>query len=99
MNSSTAAVSVRGKLIHVPSVRIGDIDVITTGRRLRIASVRDEEYCEADRISNPEQLIETFRSKGGIADIFTFTQRITDARPHFDLPFHWANAAVVPISS
>jgi hypothetical protein len=99
MNNNFVTISVRGKPSHVPCIAIDGVEILTRGRRLKIASIRDEEYCLGDPIGNPEQLIERFRSLGGVADIFTFSQRITDTRRNFDFPVYWDNAAVIPTKS
>jgi hypothetical protein len=99
MNNPSAKISVRGKMVDVPLIRIGDIEIITHGRHLKTASIRDEDYCESDPAENPAQLIELFKSAGGSADIFTFSQRITRPQPEFDFPLHYDNAAVIPLGS
>lgn len=99
MSMHSIGISVRGQIVPVPAISIGNVDVITSGKRLKIAAIRDEEYCEGDPVGNPEQLIEIFRARGGHADIFRFSQRITDPVRHFDFPVHWDNAAVIPVTT
>jgi hypothetical protein len=99
MIQDQATISVRGKMAKVPAIRVDHTEIITLGSWLRVASIRDEEYCEQNPAENPAQLIEIFRSRGGIADIFTFSQRIPDVRQNFDFPIYWDNAAVIPLTT
>ena len=60
MTETNTQISVRGRQTSVPLVRLQDVELITTGRWLRIAGVRDEDYFEGDPVANPEKLLEQF---------------------------------------
>jgi hypothetical protein len=91
-------VSIQGRATAVPVLRIGDVDVVTLGRWLRVATIKDEEYCETTP-PNLDQLVTSFRAQGGRADIFAFGQNPLDAEAHYDYPVYWDNAAIVSIES
>ncbi len=97
MTEANTQISVRGRQTSVPLVRLEDVEIITTGRWLRIAGVRDEDYCEGNPVPNPEKLLQQFKDAGGKADIFTFCQRAPEASPKYGYPMHWDNEAVLPL--
>jgi len=95
----TVEISVRGKKVKFPAVRVQGRTVAIRGRWLKIASVFDEEAIDGEVISDPASFLrELDRTKCG-ADIFTFSQRIPETQPKFSYPFEWDNSAVVPITS
>jgi hypothetical protein len=91
-------VSIQGRQTKVPVIQADGHDIVTFGRWLRVASIKDEEYCELTP-ENPERLIACYRELGGDADLFTFSQRIPDVALRYDYPLCWDNAAIVKIES
>ena len=67
----------KGKTVFVPSVQIDGRTVITTGKWLKIAAVRDEELVEGDTVADPESFVLQLKKSGLKADLFTFAQRAT----------------------
>ena len=92
-------VRIKGEALSVPSVEIGGRTVITTGKWLRVAAVRDEELVEGDTVADPESFISRVRESGLKADLFTFAQRLPDVTPKHGYHIEWENAAVLPITS
>lgn len=76
-------------------MKIDNIEIIITGRLFKTASLLDE--WEADTV-DPRILIQKIKNKIK-ADIFTFTQRITDTKPRYDYFMEWDNVAAIPVSS
>ena len=99
MNNAQVRISVKGKQTNVPSILVDNLEIVTIGKYLRIASVRSEDYCESSPLQNPEQLIAEFKRRGGKADIFSFAQRVTDVVQRYEYPTHWDNAAAIPLKS
>ena len=99
MNESETQVSIRGKQTYVPSLRVGNVDLITTGNWLRVTSILDEDYFDGYPLQDPERLIAGFKAQGGRADIFAFSQRVPDVTPRHAYPMCWDNAAVIPLTS
>ena len=58
MSTSYAEIGVKGKATAVPSVQIGGRDVISTGKWLLTANVRDEELVEVETGIDPEAFIQ-----------------------------------------
>lgn len=69
-------------------------DVLTTGKWLKIAGVRDEELVEGDVAPEPHAFVKELKQRGPAADVFTFPQNIGDGEPRYDFAFEWDNAAV-----
>ena len=95
-----AEVSVEGVIRKVPCAKINGRAVIVTGKRLKVASIRDEEWLDGDILPTPEEFIgELLRQKALGADLFTFSQKLTDVTPHFPFYHEWDSVAVIPIVS
>jgi hypothetical protein len=99
ISAGHAEIRVKGKALSVPAVQIDGRTVISTGRWLRIAAVREEELLEGDSVSNPDSAVSQLRESGLRADLFTFAQRLPDVAPRYDYHMEWENAAVLPITS
>jgi len=92
-------VRIKGEALTVPSVEIGGRTVVTTGKWLRVAAVRDEELVEGDTVADPESFIARLKESGLKADLFTFAQRVPDVTPKHGYHIEWENAAALPIAS
>jgi hypothetical protein len=97
--SNCTEVRIAGKTLYVPSAEICGRTVVVTGNSLRMATVKDEELLEGPIISNPGAFVEEIRSSGLRADIFSFSQGLTDVTPRHRYHREWDNAAVLPITS
>src|SRR5437867_1543706 len=98
-SNGSVEISVRGKKVTVPSVKVQNRTVVITGTWLKIASLFDEEVIDGDVIQDPESFWhELARMKCG-ADILTFCQRIPETQPRYCYPFEWDNVAAVPITT
>ena len=98
MSPDQIKISIRGKQTEVPFISLNGVEVITLGKWLKIATIRDEDYFDGGAIENPENFVAEFRQKGGNADIFLFSQRIPDITRRYDYPTHWDNAAAIALS-
>lgn len=75
---------------------MGEKTFITNGRLLRTVRLRDEGYEFIDR---PEEVIDQLRLRPNKADIFTFTQRLSETSPTFPYDFEFDGVAVLPITT
>ena len=69
--------------------------VVVTGKRLKIASVKDDLFADGEVIAEPEKFIRALKTGGAKADILTFPQKIDEAQPKHGYRFEWDNAAAV----
>lgn len=90
---------VRGQRVRVPAAEIGGATVICKNGWLKVASVHDEEYLDADPVTDPESTVKALRASHLKADIFTFTQRMPDLIPRYRYHLEWDNMAAIPITS
>lgn len=89
----------KGKKKYVPSWEISNTTIIAQGHLIKIAEIFDEYWGELDKLPNPEFVITELRLKKDKPDIFTFSQRVPNAKPKFNYHLEWRNYAVLPIST
>lgn len=94
-----AEIRVKGKAVSVPSVEIDGRTIVTTGKWLKVAAVRDEALVEGDTITNPESFVFRLKSSQLKADLLTFAQRLPNITPKHPYKIEWENLAVIPITS
>lgn len=70
-------IQLRGKAIRVSLAQIDGRTVITTGKWLKIAAVREEELVDGDTVTHPESF-PTELKECGKADLFNFGQRLPE---------------------
>lgn len=93
-------ISVAGTTLKVPSTEIDGKTVVVTGRWLKIAAVKDEDYQEGEIVLPPDQFLANTQQYLGLgADIFTFSQKPTDPTPRFPFPYEWDSVAAIRIVS
>jgi hypothetical protein len=98
-NMEQTQVSVKGKQVTVPGLRIDNLDIVITGGWLKTAMVRDEDYVEGDPVADPELLVARLKQRRCAADLFSFTQRVPDIAPRHRYAKYLDNAAVINITS
>lgn len=96
---SGITISVRGRSVRVPALRIGNTTVISTGKWLRIASIHDELWLPGQVVLDPDKTIGQIKNGKLKADLFTFVQKLPDNKPRF--PYHYVleNMAAIRIST
>jgi hypothetical protein len=92
-------ITVKGKAVTVPGVRIGERTIIASGRWLKIATVQDEELVEGESVPDPDQCISRLKAAKLRADILTFTQGPTNTVPCHEYYYEWDNLAVIHITT
>lgn len=75
---------------------IGDKSLVTRGRFLKTAKLRDEYYVP---IENADAFIASVRSAGVGADLLTFVQEVPDTSPTHGFYHEWDSLAVLPVST
>jgi hypothetical protein len=89
----------RGRMIKSSCELIAGQTVVSTGRWLKIAAVRDEELVEGEVVPDPELFASSIKECGLHADIFTFAQAIDEPSPKYSFPFEWDNVAAANTTS
>lgn len=92
-------IRIRGRAVWVPSREIDGRTIVVTGKRLKIAAVRDEELWEGETVSDPEPFLSRLKKSGLRADLFTFAQRIPDTTRRYNFHTEWGNDAALPITT
>jgi hypothetical protein len=99
MSIDTHPISVKGRIIQVPCLRLGGACVVATGKSLRTAVIHDEEWLTQAEVGDPLSFLDPLKSHRLQADIFSFSQRIPDTTPHYPYPYEWDNSAIIHITS
>ena len=99
MNAKLEEVRSAGKAFYVPSVVICGRTVVVTGKRIRMAQVKDEEVVEGVTVAAPETFIAKLKESELKADVFTFAQRPPEITPKYGYHLEWENWAVAPTTS
>jgi hypothetical protein len=94
MEEKTIEVSVKGKWIKVPAVKVNGAVLTVRGGWLKMATVHDEAWLPTE-VSEPEAYVQALREDGAGADIFTFAQRLPGSKPKYDFPMEWDSVAVI----
>ncbi len=99
-SARTIEVSVRGRWVKVPAVDIDGQTFVIRGRRIRIASLHDEDWVVAT-VTNPAECVRVLKEgKTGVkADILSFSQKEQDIAPRFNYPMEMRSLAVANVSS
>jgi hypothetical protein len=77
-------------------ITVGDHEIRTEGRLLRIARLEADKY---DFLDDPAAFIQDLRRCGSRIDLFTFLQRPPEPAPKFDYPMEIDNLAVLEVST
>jgi len=99
LNAKLEEVRSAGKAFYVPSVVICGRTVVVTGKRIRMAQVKDEEVMEGVTVAAPETFIAKLKESELKADVFTFAQRPPEITPKYGYHLEWENWAVAPTTS
>jgi hypothetical protein len=94
MKTEKIEVSVRGKLVNLPSVHIEEKVVVIEGKLLKICRLKGEDWMPREHLGDPDELVSKIKQAESKADIFTFAQVIPDIEPKYNYPLEWEDFAV-----
>lgn len=97
--TDTIPVSVRGKWVDAPVVRVNGQDLVIKGKRIKIARLHDEDWVE-NEVTDPEACIRACQqhSAAARADIFCFSQKVPDVHPRYRYPMEMRSMAVAHVA-
>jgi hypothetical protein len=99
MQTGFAEISVKGKVVTVPSFCIQRQTVVLSGTWLTTARIHDEEWMTGPLVDDPDLFIRSLQSASPRPDIFTFAQSVSETQPRYRYPMEWEDAAAVPITT
>jgi hypothetical protein len=99
METNLVEISVKGVPVRVPATSVNGWTVIVTGKRLKQASLYDEEWLEGEAVPDPEDFIRHLTNGALKADIFSFARKLPETKRRFPYPFEWDNVAAIPITT
>ena len=98
LQSSSEDVSIAGKWIEMPVIKIRGFTIVISGRFLKIAAIKNE-FHEMEEVTDPISIINVLKESKPRADIFTFSQKLPDTEPKFGYYYELDNIAAIPIST
>lgn len=95
-----AEISMAGVARKVPSAQVDGKTVIVTGRWLKMAAIKGEDWQEGEVVPAPEQFITNLlQHKELEADLFTFSEKPTDPTPRFPFFNEYTSVAAIRVVS
>lgn len=101
MADNTSEIYVKGKWVRVPALDVDGKTIVVTGRWLKMAVIRSEEWLETE-LEDPERCVRELKKQrlnGSRADIFTFAQKLPATLPKYRYPLEWDSVAAVRLNS
>jgi hypothetical protein len=101
MITNTSEIYIKGKWVKVPALEVDGKTIAVTGRWLKTAVIRSEEWLETE-VENPARCIAALKvqsSNGHRADLFTFTQKLPATEPKYNYPMEWESVAAIQLAS
>ncbi len=95
MNLGKIEISVRGRPVLVPAIRVEKEIIHVVGKWLKIASVIDEEWHGGDAINDPAEAIRQIQVSGLKTDLFTFCQKLPSRAMKYNYPHIFENVAAI----
>jgi hypothetical protein len=99
MPVQTTEIWVKGQVHRVPSVEIEGRTVLSRGKWIKTAAIRDQDVAEGELVKDPATFVAQLRRSGLKADVLTFFQRPPDLQPKFPYHYDMENLAAVPITT
>ena len=95
MPTATVDISIKGKLVTLPAVQINGRQIVISGKWLKIAHIKDEEWIYEPVTKNPELFVTALQRSGTNADIYVFSQQLDDLSPKYPFHLEWDNCAAI----
>lgn len=99
MDKCTHKISINGRIHEVPSLLVGGVQVVVTGRFPRTVFIHDEEWLEQASLPDPINVLEALKAGHLKADVFSFIERLPVSKPNYPYSYEMENDAVIPITS
>lgn len=100
MAENSIEINVMGKWVRVPALQVNGKTIVVTGRWLKVAAVKSEEWQEGEVALPPDQFLAHAQQLKDLgADMFTFSQTPTDPTPRFPFFHDWDSIAAIRVVS
>jgi hypothetical protein len=96
--SERVEISVRGRNITVPGIRVGNRTIIVSPGWLRKAEVKDEAWVDEEVAVDPDACVAALRQAKVRVDLFTFSQKPPNVVPKYPYAMEWDNVAAIRTS-
>ena len=95
----TTEISVGGRFLTVPAVKLDTVTVAITGHLVRKGFIKGEGWLDPRQLGAPESIVEMLRQRKAPLDIFVFHQRLPEVQPRHGYPHEWENVAAIPLTT
>jgi len=92
-------IMLKGRPVPTPSIAFEGKTIVSMGKRIRMASVHDENWMEGQGVRDPEKAVAEIKSQGLKADVFTFGQKVPEIAPKYQYPMEWDNVASIDLTT
>ena len=98
--NGTMEISVRGRWVKAPALRVNGQNLVTTGKWIKMARLHDEEWLETE-IDDPEDCVRELKARSDAPhpDIFCFSQKVPGTVPRYQYPMEMSSVAVAEITT
>ena len=96
METKSVTISVKGRMVQVPSASFEGSTIVVLGKWLKMAKIQDEAWSPGETVKDPDAYLEKIKAENLHADIFTFSQKIPHLEPKYTYPMEWDNVAAIP---
>lgn len=99
-SASTVDISSRGRWVKKPALKLNGETIIVSGNWIKIASLYDEDWIEAD-LQDPKLCARFLKGNSAVlkADILRFSQMVPDTTPRFEYPMETRSIAVANVGN
>lgn len=87
---------VKGRPAQLKCIEIAGQQYTVSSGPAKVVSLEDEWF---EDVNDPDHVIQTLKSSGLRADVFTFWQRVPASEPKYSYHLEWESLAVLPIST
>jgi hypothetical protein len=96
--SGTIEIGVRGQWVKVPALQVNNQTIIVTGRRIKIATLLQEEWLEQE-LADPGACAAKLKERPSAlpADILCFSQKVPHIIPRYRYPMETRSIAVAEV--
>jgi len=97
--SNTIEISVRGRWVSAPALRVNGQVIAIEGTWIKIAHLHNEDEAESE-VADPEACIRALKEQGSSprTDIFCFSQLVPDTSPRYKYPMEMQSIAVAYVA-
>jgi len=96
---SRETVRVKGLSRLFDAVRVKQQTFVILGSIIRTAALRKDKEEWLEDVTNPDEVVQLFKTSPVRIDLLRFWQRIPESKPKFNYYYEWRDIAAIPVST